>query len=138
LGYSEQNDLLWRDVYSKEGGEYQLDIAYISGENRNITVSVNGETVQTISANSGGWQTVGKKRLTIQLEKGNNTIRLSNPNTWMPDIDYIEIAPTSSGIHTVDINGNTSSAIYDLNGRSLPHAPKKGIYIQDGKKITLP
>jgi hypothetical protein len=138
LGCSEQNDLRWRNVYSDKGGEYQLTIAYISGADRNITVSVNGETVQTISANSGGWQTVGKKRLTIQLEKGNNTIRLSNPNTWMPDIDYIEIAPTSSGIHTVDINGNTSSAIYDLNGRSLPHAPKKGIYIQDGKKITLP
>ncbi len=138
LGYSEQNDLLWRDVYSKEGGEYQLDIAYISGENRNITVSVNGETVQTISANSGGWQTVGKKRLTIQLEKGNNTIRLSNSKTWMPDIDYIEITPTSSGIHAVGINENTSSAIYDLSGRSLPHAPKKGIFIQDGKKVTLP
>ncbi len=138
LGYSEQNDLLWRDVYSEEGGEYQLDIAYISGENRNITVSVNGETVQTISANSGGWQSVGKKRLTIQLEKGNNTIRLSNPKTWMPDIDYIEITPISSSIQAVGMNGNTSSAIYDLNGRTLPHAPKKGIYIQDGKKITLP
>ena len=138
LGYSEQNDLQWRDVYSEEGGEYQLDIAYISGENRNITVSVNGETVQTISANSGGWQSVGKKRLTIRLEKGNNTIRLSNPKTWMPDIDYIEITPTSSSIQAIGMNGNTSSAIYDLNGRTLPHAPKKGIYIQDRKKITLP
>ena len=134
LGYSEQNDLQWRDVYSEKGGEYQLDIAYISGESRNITVSVNGETVQTVSANSGGWQTVGKKRLTIQLQKGNNIIRLSNPKTWMPDIDYIEITPTSSGIQDVSQKKEHSSAIYDLQGRVLSRVPDKGIYIQGGKK----
>ena len=133
LGYSEQNDLQWRDVYSENGGEYLLDIAFISGENRNITVSVNGKTVQTVSANSGGWQTVGKKRLTIQLEKGNNTIRLSNPNSWMPDMDYIEITPTASGIKTIEKN-EKQSAIYDLQGRIIPNIPKKGIYIQNGRK----
>lgn len=134
LGYSESNDLQWRDVYSEAGGEYQLDIAYISGESRNITVGVNGETVQTISANSGGWQTVGKKRLTIQLQKGMNTIRLSNARTWMPDIDYIELSPTSSGINPASLEECHPSAIYDLQGRVLPGVPDKGIYIRNGKK----
>ena len=134
LGYSEENDLIWRDVYSENGGEYKLSIAFISGENRNITVSVNGKTVQTISANSGGWQTVGKKSLTIQLEKGNNTIRLSNPSTWMPDIDYIEVSPTPSGIQDIRQSDKLSTAIYDLQGRQLPNTPKKGIYIQGGRK----
>ena len=134
LGYSEENDLLWRDVYSENGGEYTLSIAFISGENRNISVSVNGKTVQTISANSGGWQTVGKKSLTIQLEKGNNTIRLFNPNTWMPDIDYIDVSPTPSGIQSIKQNDKQKTAIYDLQGRQLPSTPKKGIYIQGGRK----
>ena len=134
LGYSEENDLIWRDVYSENGGEYKLSIAFISGENRNITVSVNGKTVQTISANSGGWQTVGKKSLTIQLEKGNNTIRLSNPSTWMPDIDYIEVSPTPSGIQDIRKSDKLPTAIYDLQGRQLPNTPKKGIYIQGGRK----
>ena len=134
LGYSEENDLLWRDVYSENGGEYTLSIAFISGENHNITVSVNGKTVQTISANSGGWQTVGKKSLTIQLEKGNNTIRLFNPNTWMPDIDYIDVSPTPSGIQSIKQNDKQKTAIYDLQGRQLPSTPKKGIYIQGGRK----
>ncbi len=134
LGYSEENDLIWRDVYSENGGDYKLSIAFISGENRNITVSVNGKTVQTISANSGGWQTVGKKSLTIQLEKGNNTIRLSNPSTWMPDIDYIEVSPTPSGIQDIRQSDKLSTAIYDLQGRQLPNTPKKGIYIQGGRK----
>ena len=134
LGYSEENDLIWRDVYSENGGEYKLSIAFISGENRNITVSVNGKTVQTISANSGGWQTVGKKSLTIQLEKGNNTIRLSNPSTWMPDIDYIEVSPTPSGIQDIRQSDKLSTVIYDLQGRQLPNTPKKGIYIQGGRK----
>ena len=134
LGYSEENDLLWRDVYSENGGEYTLSIAFISGENRNISVSVNGKTVQTISANSGGWQTVGKKSLTIQLEKGNNTIRLFNPNTWMPDIDYIDVSPTPSGIQSIKQNDEQKTAIYDLQGRQLLSTPKKGIYIQGGRK----
>ena len=134
IGGSANNDLQWRNVYSKTGGKYSLTIAYICGESRNITVSVNGETVQTVSANSGGWQTVGKKRLTIQLQKGNNIIRLSNPKTWMPDIDYIEITPTSSGIQDVSQKKEHSSAIYDLQGRVLSRVPDKGIYIQGGKK----
>ncbi|MBO4851585.1 MAG: alpha-galactosidase [Prevotella sp.] len=135
LGYSEANDLLWRDVYSVNGGEYDLDIAYISGENRNITVSVNGKEVQTVNVNSGGWQTVGKKRITIHLEKGDNTIRLSNAKSWMPDIDYIELTPNPSAIHQTGRHESHSSNMHDLQGRSLSHAPDKGIYIQDRKKI---
>ena len=135
LGCSQDNDLLWRDVYSNEGGEYLLDIAFISGENRNITVSVNGKEVQTVSVNSGGWQTVGKKRITIQLEKGNNTIRLSNPQTWMPDIDYIELTPNPSAIRQTELHDSHLHRMHDLQGRALSHAQEKGIYIQDKKKI---
>ena len=136
LGYSEENDLQWRNVYSKEGGQYTLDIAYISGENRNITVSVNGTEQQTVNVNSGGWQTVGKKRITIQLQKGNNTIRLSNATSWMPDIDYIQLTPMSSTIKDMDYQSSSpQSLIYDLQGREVHSSSQSaGIYIQDGKK----
>ena len=137
LGYSEANDLQWRNVYSKEGGQYTLDIAYISGENRNITVSVNGAELQTVNVNSGGWQTVGKKSLTIQLEKGNNTIRLSNATSWMPDIDYIQLTPMASGIKGVD-NGSPSdnSRVFDLQGRQINNSNSSpAIIISGGKKI---
>jgi len=136
LGFSEANDLQWRNVYSKEGGQYTIDIAYISGESRNITVSVNGNKVQTVSVNSGGWQTVGKKSLTIQLQKGDNIIRLSNPTSWMPDIDYIQLTPMPSGMNTLNNQTSTEqSHLYDLQGRQIQHPrPSSTIIISKGKK----
>ena len=149
LGYSERNDLRWRDVYSNKGGEYELTIAFISGESRNITVSVNGQKVRTVSVNSGGWQTVSKRTMDITLEKGINEIRLSNASNWMPDIDYIELKAKddSSGIQSSSIRHHPS-AIYDLSGKvvnaeanfslfTLHSSLKKGIYIVDGKKLIF-
>ena len=135
LGQSEKNDLLWRNVYSNNGGEYQLTIGFISGENRNITVSVNGEKVKTISANSGGWQKVGTKTVTIQLQKGQNTIRLSNTTNWLPDIDYIELLSTaSSAIHPISMQSQEDDTLYDLSGRKITN-PQKGIYINNHRKV---
>ena len=136
LGYSEQNDLVWRDVYSFEGGEYELTIAYISGENRNIRIDVNGKRVQTISANSGGWQTVGKRTVTVKLEKGHNRIRLSNPTNWMPDIDYIQLKrkEVESGVKAVSFSSTTSSKAYSINGQ--PATEKDALVIENGKKIV--
>lgn len=135
LGYSEENDLQWRNVYSEEGGQYTLDIAYISGESRNITVSVNGIKLQTVSVNSGGWQTVAKKNITIQLEKGNNIIRLSNPTSWMPDIDYIHLTPMASEIkETGSKSPFNNSPMYDLQGRLIQAPVPFSIIISEGKK----
>ena len=139
LGQSEANALEWRNVYSKEGGEYNLTIGYICGESRNITVSVNGEKVKTLSCNSGGWQKVSTKTLTIQLQQGQNTIRLSNATNWMPDIDYINVVSTNpSGIDPIHnsqfIIHNEDDAVYDLSGRKVT-TPRKGINIINGRKV---
>jgi hypothetical protein len=130
LGQSERNDLQWRDIYSAEGGEYELTIAYISGENRNITISVNGKKVKTASFNSGGWQTVGRKTFTVQLEPGLNTVRLSNATGWMPDIDYMDLVSKKSlGIEVPETRETESAAAYDLLGRPIgltPSRPPRG------------
>ena len=134
LGQSEKNGLEWRDVYSNNGGDYQLTIGYICGESRNITVSVNGTKVETISANSGGWGKVGTKTLTIQLQPGQNTIRLSNATGWLPDIDYIDVISASTAVNCQLSNGQLSnSQFYDLSGRRIT-TPRKGIYISNGRK----
>ena len=134
LGQSEENDLQWRNVYSQNGGDYQLTIAFISGENRNISVSVNGELVKTVVANSGNWQTVGKKTLNISLQPGVNVIRLSNAKDWMPDIDYIELAPTgSSAIRPISMPQPDNAVIYDLSGRRL--STPRGLVINNGRKV---
>ena len=137
LGYSEQNDLQWRDVYSTEGGDYELTIGYISGESRNITVSVNGQKVKTLSVNSGGWQKVGTRVLNISLEKGRNVIRLSNPSNWMPDIDYIQLkclAPTA--INAPVSASDSCGQAYNLQGQKVSvDDVHHDVMIVDGRKI---
>lgn len=133
LGYSEQNDLIWRDVYSDNGGDYTMTIAFMSGENRNINVSVNGKKVKTITANSGGWGTVGRKTVDIHLEPGRNSIRLSNPSNWMPDIDYIELKNnTPTAIQAPSATQAADGIAYDLSGR--PATDDSRIKIINGKK----
>lgn len=137
LGCSEQNDLLWRDVYSKDGGEYTMTIAYISGADRKITVSVNGQEVQTLNVNSGGWNVVATSDLTINLNEGRNVIRLSNASDWMPDIDYIDLKPTEpAAVAEIPAKGKAerSGEVYDLSGRRVAKDAKKGIYIANGRK----
>ena len=138
LGSSANNDLQWRNVYSKTGGKYSLTIAYICGESRNITVSVNGKNVKTQSYNSGGWDKVAKKTMDITLEPGNNVIRLSNSSNWMPDIDYIDlllVEPTS--VDEVKATTAKDEQLYDLQGRKIKGGRAHGIVISNHRKITL-
>ena len=140
LGQSEKNDLQWHNVYSAEGGKYRMTIGYISGENRNITVSVNGKKVQTVSVNSGGWSTVGRRSIDINLEKGANVIRLSNPSGWMPDIDYMELKSTepSAISNPTATPANNNGRTYDLQGRPADPNRTRGIIITGGQKILHP
>ena len=136
LGGRDANDLQWRNVYSFTGGEYKLTIGYLSAENRNITVSVNGTKVQTVTVNSGGWGTVGRKIVNIKLQQGQNTIRLSYPTAWMPNIDYIEVVPVvPAAIEATMQETDSRQQAYDLQGRPAKNASSRGILITNGKKV---
>ena len=138
IGGSENNDLQWRNVYSKTGGKYALTIAYISGENRNITVSVNGQKVKTQSYNSGGWEKVAKKEIEITLNPGDNIIRLSNASSWMPDIDYIDVTPIGqTGIDEVKAATAKDQQFYDLQGRKVKDGQAHGIVISNNRKVII-
>ena len=136
LGMSEENDLIFRDVYSPDGGEYTLTIGFISGDNRNIAVSVNGEVVETVVANGSSWSKVSQKKVAVKLSQGNNTVRLSNATGWMPDIDYIDLVPTvPSSIGVAERQPLAADeAVYDLQGRKI-HKKKEKIYIKRGRKV---
>ena len=91
LGNAAGNDLQWRNVYSAEGGEYTLKVFFVTGENRSMTLNVNGKDLQTYTGNSGGWSAVGSADFTVTLNKGENTIRLYNATGWTGDIDRMEL-----------------------------------------------
>ena len=91
LGQAHGNDIVWNNIYSKDGGEYMLDIAWISGEPRGLTIDVNGTTLYKVHGDYSGCDTVRHTFIPIHLDSGENTIRLYNGEDWMPDIDYVDI-----------------------------------------------
>lgn len=91
LGNKADNYIEFSNIYSKAAGSYQLTVSYISGENRNATLSVNGKDTLLTKLNSGGWSTIKKSTFAIKLNQGYNTIRFSNATGWMPDLDKIQL-----------------------------------------------
>ena len=62
----------------------------------------------------------------------------SNTQDWIVYFDNVveDLEPT--GIHSVTVDKKTgNAAIYDLNGRRITEAMKKGVYIKNGKKISV-
>ena len=87
LGGKAENDLQWRNVYSKNGGEYTLRVYFITGEDRTMKLSVNGGEAIVYTGKSAGWGSVGYAEFDVVLEKGENVIRLFNESAYMGDID---------------------------------------------------
>lgn len=140
LGYSDKNDLVFDNVYSREGGEYEMTIGFLTAENRDVVLEVNGEHVTTFTANSGSYNSVGTRTIPVTLRAGVNTVRMSNPDYFMPDIDYFDLKPVVSGVAEVnaDAAASTSTGVYDMKGVRLESEENlpSGLYIIDGKKVA--
>ena len=62
----------------------------------------------------------------------------SYTKNWIKYFDNVveDLEPT--GIHSVTLDKKPgNAAIYDLNGRRIQNVPSRGIYIQNGKKISV-
>ena len=75
---------------------------------------------------------------TLHLYPGSKAKYEAHPYTqnWIKYFDNVveDLEPT--GIHSVTLDKKTGNkAIYDLNGRRITEAMKKGVYIKNGKKI---
>ena len=76
---------------------------------------------------------------TLHLYPGSKAKYEDHPYTqnWIKYFDNVveDLEPT--GIHSVTLDKKpANAAIYDLNGRRITEAMKKGIYIKNGKKIS--
>ena len=136
LGDRSDNDLQWRHVYSQGGGEYTLELAYECGENRSLTLEVNGQKVGTYSLNSGSYSSVAKKKVAVTLNDGENVVRLYNTSGWMPDIDYMRLTLVSRPASVVAPQRPAAAAseTYTISGRRAD-AHTKGLVIENGKKV---
>ena len=151
LGNRASNDLQWRTVQSETGGLYKMTLSFITGESRNIKISVNGGEPISTSINGHSWGNIAHQDFEINLNKGNNTIRLYSDSGWMADIDCMTLEllePTgiqestvaddlkvdvSNGTLVVSTTKSTKVAIVDLSGKQVWGGKVKG-----KKTISLP
>lgn len=95
VGGGDANTITFDNVTAEKDGTYKLKIFFISGEKRDVYVSVNGGTgvkVSDLIANTGDWMVVSAREITVDLKAGTNTIKLYNDTANAPSIDRIGIA----------------------------------------------
>ena len=90
LGGRETNDLIWRDVNVSSSGERCLVFRCASQGERTFFVQIDGgeKMPLTIPATAGGF---AEASLSVKLDAGCHSIRLSNDAAPMPDIDFMRI-----------------------------------------------
>lgn len=90
IGGMPENYAEWQEVYSEKGGRYDMTIYYSFGNERQLTVDVNGaETrIDTLASDDEHHQIT----IPVELKPGYNTIRMGNSYNWAPDIDRFTLA----------------------------------------------
>ena len=142
------NDVIWKNVYSKQGGEYTLRLYFKTGEDRLVKLSVNGGVPVSRTLNAGSWNAVGTADFVVKLSAGENVVRIYNDNEWLPDIDKFELVSDKPlRIHTVNgsIDGVGNTALPQriaLNEslkvvlRPAPGYEAKELVVRHGKNVS--
>ena len=123
LGNHPDNWMEWRDVYSQDGGVYDMSVRYMQWDDRFVNVSVNGgeETRLDLPAIEPATNKLTEKTVRIVLRKGQNTIRLSNATKWAPDIDCMMLKKVqTTGVSSIrqEQDRNKALKLYS-NGRMV-------------------
>ncbi|MGP4048374.1 carbohydrate-binding protein [Streptomyces sp. 2A115] len=145
-------------VTAPASGTATLEVRFANGTTtaRSASLTVNGSTATTVSfEGTGTWGTWTTKTLTVPVNSGSNTIRLS-PTTaaGLPNIDYLDVetggdtpAPTGPALY-VSPSGTDSAAGTETAPTTLTSAisritPGGTIYMRGGtyrysQTVTIP
>lgn len=88
IGNRADNYLEFRDIYAKKKGSYNLTLHYSCTDSRDAQILVNGETLEIKNLIS---DEVATKTIKVNLNKGYNTIQISNEKAFAPDLDKISL-----------------------------------------------
>jgi hypothetical protein len=84
----------WVDnqVFAPVAGSYSVHIGYAAGYgDAQHTLTVNGGAAQVVNYPNRGWDTWTEVSVTVNLNAGNNTVRLRYLTRWA-ELDYLEVA----------------------------------------------
>ncbi len=93
VGNGANNTLTFNNINVDEDGTYTFKLYYCCGEDRKVTLTVNGSTQYAIEGlNSGDYVHPDVAEVEIKLNKGDNKVMLSNSTYYAPDIDRIAVS----------------------------------------------
>ena len=94
VGYIGYDGFLeFAQVTAPKDGVYLLRIYYATSDNRELYIGINEQSnFGVICFESGSFDSVEYKEVLVNLRAGDNTVRLSNPEGYAPDIDYIAVS----------------------------------------------
>lgn len=95
LGGKPGNYAEWKEVYSEEGGRYDMVISCFSAGDRTLEVWVNGVKTVVDSFRTAGEGEASFASIQVDLEKGYNCIRIGNSYNWAPDLDCFRLVRAS-------------------------------------------
>lgn len=114
-GGSEDNDIVWHDIWSDKGGSYLMKFRFVDESRLKMMLKVNnqpsGEFFTGIQKEDGkksgekGAKSKNKEKkiifkdavFRVNLQPGYNSVRLYSPLTLMPAIDCLTLQRVSSG-----------------------------------------
>ncbi|MER6418096.1 carbohydrate-binding protein [Streptomyces sp. NPDC001137] len=84
--------LQFNDITVKKDGIYTVDVGYVSGDARSVTVYSNsGHGTSLRFPSTGDWNTVETVSVQLALHAGSNTITFDSGWDYSPDIDRIDV-----------------------------------------------
>jgi len=83
------NDLFWENVWSENGGEYDMVVVALGEGASSMMVGVNGSESAECTFNGSG-----HAHAKVRLARGLNTIRLQNDFATLPGIDMMTLTKT--------------------------------------------
>ena len=97
LGGSKENYAEWQEVYSEEGGLYEMTIHYIPGKFRKLQVDVNHDKAVLFDQFEveGDEERIATIKLQVELKPGNNVVRMGSLYTWAPYLDCFTLKKVS-------------------------------------------
>ncbi|MCR4694479.1 MAG: DUF4832 domain-containing protein [Pseudobutyrivibrio sp.] len=97
-GNGESGSLTFTNVKAEEAGTYTISIDYVLGEaQRFCTLDINGgqdaggTSTEITFKSTGGWSSLGTKRVVVDLAQGDNTLHFHNDTGYAPNIDFIKV-----------------------------------------------
>ena len=121
-------------VEVSEAGVYEVNVYYVSGNDRRFMVSVNGNDenrIRTGALNSGDWVTVKKETLYLELESGENTIKLYNDETYGPNLDRISVSKATTD-KAVSVSDETQDEVATVEGAGYEYS----VYEAENAKVA--